>query len=548
MEKKRKEKKKKTPGSTLGIIQFLLIIGFIIASFNFGKVVAAASLYFSPASGSYIVGRNFSVAIDVSSADQAMNAVSGIISFPADKLEVASLSRNESIFNLWVKEPAYANSAGTINFEGVVLNPGFIGQNGKIITVTFLAKAAGTASLSFSSGLVLANDGNGTTIASSLGRANYTLAAAAAPVPPVVTPISAPIAGLPPYPIISSPANPKAIPWYSNNPLFTWPITPDITADRVLIDQSPNSHPTTVYRPPLAEIKTDNLADGIWYLHLQLRNNSGWGDIAHYQFQIDNTPPEQFTLTFVDGQASDNPRPKIILNASDALSGMDFYQIKIDDGEVLTIPTQTGNTSYALPLQDPGEHDIFAQAFDRAGNYATLTDKFAVTSAQPPIFTEPPSFLQDDEILTLKGKTYPDINLIVWLQKDSNNPRSFQIRSDKNGDFAFDFNEKLAAGTYQIWAQTIDKHGTVGQPSAKLTFVVNQPFTLMIVHRVANFPSLIIILLGLIMFSAAAFWYFKRCKNNKIIHENIQPKSLIIEKPQEIKPIRKKIIPKRLKK
>ena len=66
-----------------------------------------------------------------------MNAASGVISFPADKLEVVSLSKTGSVFTLWVQEPSFSNSAGTINFEGIVLNPGFIGAAGKTPTIKF---------------------------------------------------------------------------------------------------------------------------------------------------------------------------------------------------------------------------------------------------------------------------------------------------------------------------------------------------------------------------------------------------------------------------
>src|SRR3989344_8514414 len=89
----------------------------------------AATLYFSSSSGTQAVGTTFSVGVYVSSADQAMNAASGVISFPADKLAVESLSKSGSIFSLWVQEPSFSNSAGAVNFEGIVLNPGFTGAS-----------------------------------------------------------------------------------------------------------------------------------------------------------------------------------------------------------------------------------------------------------------------------------------------------------------------------------------------------------------------------------------------------------------------------------
>ena len=102
----------------------------------------AATLSFSPSSGSYAVGNTFSASILISSADQAMNAALGAISFPPDKLEVVSVSKTGSVFTLWVQEPTFSNSAGAVTFEGIVLNPGFMGANRKAVTINFKVKAA----------------------------------------------------------------------------------------------------------------------------------------------------------------------------------------------------------------------------------------------------------------------------------------------------------------------------------------------------------------------------------------------------------------------
>src|SRR5690554_5165544 len=113
-----------------------LIISFVAVFFIAAKV-QAATLYIGPSSGSYNVGNTFSVSIYVSSADQAMNAVSGVLTYPKDKLEVTAVSKSGSVVNLWVQDPTYSNSEGIVNFEGIVLNPGFSGSGGKIIGVSF---------------------------------------------------------------------------------------------------------------------------------------------------------------------------------------------------------------------------------------------------------------------------------------------------------------------------------------------------------------------------------------------------------------------------
>ncbi len=186
--------------SSLPIVK--LSFGFVFAAlFTFflsAHLVSAASLYFSPQSVTRFAGNSFSVGIYVSSADTAMNAAQGAISFPNDKLEVISLSKNSSIINLWVQEPSFSNRDGAINFEGVVTNPGFQSSSGKILTVTFRAKDTGKASLSFLSGSVLANDGKGTNILNSLGRSIITLteapSAEAPPAPKSEKPVDLPAA------------------------------------------------------------------------------------------------------------------------------------------------------------------------------------------------------------------------------------------------------------------------------------------------------------------------------------------------------------------
>lgn len=63
----------------------------LISTFYFLLYVSfanAATLYFSPSSGSYAVGDTLSANVYVSSADQALNAASGVILFPQDKLEI----------------------------------------------------------------------------------------------------------------------------------------------------------------------------------------------------------------------------------------------------------------------------------------------------------------------------------------------------------------------------------------------------------------------------------------------------------------------------
>jgi four helix bundle protein len=485
------------------ILLFLLVACFLILA---PKGAQAASLYFSPSSGSYNVGSTFTVNVYVSSEDQAMNAASGIISFPLDKLEVISLSKNNSIFSLWVQEPSFSNNLGTINFEGIVLNPGFTGSNGKILAITFKVKSAGVANLNFSSGSVLANDGKGTNILKTLSNATFILN--------ILEQVSAPpvsISGAPEAPQIYSPTHPDSNKWYAlKDAKFRWDLKEDINAARVLIGKNPDASPTVPYTPPISEKEVANLDDGVWYFSVQLKNKNGWGAIGRYKIQIDTESPSPFEIQFVDGKETENPKPRIILDANDKLSGIDYYKIKIDDEDFFIVPaSQTGKDKpYTLPIQKLGKRTILVQAFDRAGNYTTAVSEFVILPLKAPVITEYPKQLLSGEILIVKGETeYPNAQTILWIEPQGETAKSYTIKNDNNGNFVFASEERLKDGIYKIWAEVVDERGAKSESSNKVTISVEKSAFIRIGSWAISFISIIVSLISLIFILIFVIWY-----------------------------------------
>lgn len=493
--------------TTRNIMFAILVFGFL---FLVAPLARAATLYFSPASGSHAVGETFSVGVYVSSSDQAMNAASGMISFPADKLAVTALSKTGSIFNLLVQEPSFSNSAGTVNFEGIVLNPGFSGASGKVLTVTFKAKAAGSAPLTFSSGAVLANDGQGTNILTSLGGAAFSLGESA--------PITAPEAaapkptgvGLPAGPVISSPTHPDPNKWYAfKNAKFTWELPSGVNGVRLLVGQNPNAVPTVTYIPPIRERELTDIEDGTWYLSVRLRNNAGWGEISHFRFQVDTKPPEPFKIQFIEGKETQNPRPTVLFNTTDSLSGIAYYKIKISDGDSFVINSQiVSSNPHTLPPQTPGKKTILVQAFDQAGNYQTAAEEFTILPLKAPVITDYPKRLQSKETLIVKGTTnYPQAQTTVWLEREGEKAQSQIVRNDTAGNFTFVAAEKLKDGTYQVWAEVTDERGAKSTPSEKIAVTVEPPAFLTIGARAVSFLSVAVPLAVLVFILLFMMWY-----------------------------------------
>ncbi len=360
----------------------LYSIAIFFAIFFFTPAtVDAATISLSPSSGSYSIGQTFSVSVYVGSADQAMNATDGVISFPQGLLEVTSVSKSGSILSLWVQEPSFSNTSGRVNFEGIVFNPGYTGKAGKILTVTFKAKAAGSAAVSFSSGSVLANDGSGTNILTGLGRATFTIGGQKPPDDKPTKP-KEPLPPVPEAPVIMSPTHPDPDTWYADNdPRFDWALGNDITNVNVHVDQDPATNPSNGKADgKISTVSYVDTPDGVWYFHLQLQNAGGWSAATHYRYQIDAQPPSSFFITELPRTTSTDPIARFIFTAEDKLSGIDAYEITVDTGEPY-MWKDDGSHVFVAPVLGPGVHILRVKAFDHAGNHLEKFVAFEISPA-----------------------------------------------------------------------------------------------------------------------------------------------------------------------
>jgi len=484
------------------------------------SVANAATLYISPPTGSYNVGQTFSVGVYVSSANQAMNAASGVISFPPDKLEVVSLSKSDSLFNFWVQEPAFYNTLGTINFEGIVFNPGFTGSVGKIITVSFRIKAVGSASLTFSSGSVLANDGKGTNILANMGSGSYVFTDR------VITP---PLVSVPAGPIISSPTHPDSEEWYSNNdPKFVWKLPSDVNAVRLLVGRIPAVQPNVLHIPPISERQLENLDNGIWYFSSQFRNAIGWGPIGRFKFQIDTVPPLPFKIEVKEGKKTTNPQPTLSFKTIDEVSGIDYYEIIIGNQE----PIRTDQSEYKIPAQDLGIHTVIVKAVDKAGNETLAMTEIEILPIETPVITDYPRELLPNNILSIKGTAIPEATIIVFIQKNEEEAKIGETKSDREGKWSFVEIEPVEKGVYQIWVEAVDASGAKSKLSEKVTILVSSPIFIRIGKLAIDYLTTIITLLVLILvIILMILWIWReiRKKRKKIQKETIEAEKVLIQ-------------------
>lgn len=507
---------------------------FFASFFVFTNAPAkAATLYFSPASGKFGIEDTFTVSVFVNTPNEAINNAEATVNFPANFLNAVSASQSNSIFSLWVQPVAISNSAGTITFNGGLPTPGYKGAAGKILSAVFKVKKSGSASLNFSSASVRANDGKGTDILSGAGTAKFTLGEViptepTEPKPEPTVPPARP--NTPTAPEIISPTHPDPTRWYStNDATLAWPLPAGITMTRTLLGQTPTAVPTVTYTSPISSKEIGDIEDGQWYFHTQLRNSAGWGEISHFKLQIDTQPPQSFKVELKEGKETANPQPTLIFEAIDEMSGIDHYEIIIDQGS----PIMTDKAEYKIPPQDLGKHLIIVKAADGAGNETMAMAEIEILAIEAPIITDYPRELLPGSIMSIKGTALPEATVKIYIQKDKEEAVKIrEARSDKEGKWFFIEVEPVEKGVYQVWAETIVASGAKSELSKKIGVLVSPPVFIRIGKLAIDYLTTIMTLLILILVMILGVfwvWLLIREKRRKIRKEISQAEKALHE-------------------
>lgn len=133
----------------------------------------SSTLSISPKEGSFPIDGTFDISVNIDSK-QSINAAEATINFDPDTLEVVNISKDKSIFNLWIQEPTFSNASSSIQFSGGIIPNGYQGS-GELFIITFQPKKTGSTNLTFSNASVLANDGKGTETLKNTVNGSYTI-------------------------------------------------------------------------------------------------------------------------------------------------------------------------------------------------------------------------------------------------------------------------------------------------------------------------------------------------------------------------------------
>ena len=426
--------------------------------FSFPFKTQAASLYILSSNQTVNVGSEFTLTIKVDTSSKNINNAEGIISYPSNLVDVISLSKSSSIFNLWITEPT--NSSGSVAFNGGVKTPGFNGSGGTIFSVKFRAKKVGVAQFSISDDFIRENDGLGTNILTGQSGVSVNIiGTAVAPkeeAPVVENAKTTNSERL----VVFSDTHPDQEKWYAlKDAHFYWDNPEGVLAISTLLDTKSDSYPSTKSTLVVSDKTKTNIKDGINYFHVIYKTKAGWSRATHYMVRVDTTPPKNLMVEY--NKDSDG-KHFLSLKGEDDLSGINFYRVTIPGHESFVVPAIGGCATYDISeMMNFGKNTIKIEAVDFAGNIKEKMADITVDTLEKPVIT---SYTKDPtvgDVIQINGKTsYPSLETYIYTISPNGKISKYFVTPNEKGELSM-FTDKVAQkGNYTAWIKVYSDDGT----------------------------------------------------------------------------------------
>ncbi len=466
--------------SSVNIKRFLIAV-FACLFFISPKLTHAASFQISPSSGSVSSSGTITLTVSLTASSATpINAFSGRLNFPKELVSNTNVSISGSIANFWTVQPS-VSSDGVIRFEGIVLNPGFNGSGGKLFTATFKTEGNGTANFNLTSASILANDGLGTNVlTATLPASVFTIGNAAPVATTPATTSSAPIA-----PEIISLSHPNPNGWNKETVAdIYWELPKDATGASFVLDKNPGTIPAKVSKGLVSSYKSEKLEDGVWYMHVMIRNSIGWGSVAHYRIGVDTVAPEYVNITHVHEEIPMGTS-KFDITGEDATSGIAYYEVSFDAGEPEIFKKSLATDLFESKILPPKRYLVVVNAYDFAGNATPAIMYFTALPVNPPVIVDYSKELNSGEYLTISGTGYENQNVRIRFEKSKTSffykifahTRSAALNEevtkvDKDGNFAFKNDESWNAGIYYVTVRNELSNGAFSEYTTPVQITV----------------------------------------------------------------------------
>jgi hypothetical protein len=261
-----------------------------------------------------------------------------------------------------------------------------------------------------------------------------------------------------------------------------------------------------VYDPPVSNRSFTVDEDGIFYMHAQFKNKSGWGGVTTYKFQIDTEAPESLRATLPDGSVTTNLTPSLLVQAEDSRSGLSKITLSIDNGQPVEYVLDASNL-YRLQKQSPGNHTVIVNAIDNAGNVSSVSLDYTIQAITPPVITEYTRKVDFDNTFKIVGATYPLSRVEVTLTDKDSKTMVKEVSSTEAGVFSLVWGEKLPSGIYEMKARVLDSRGAVSEYTDTRVIEVERMMLVRFGIFVMNWLSVILIIIIAALVTIATLWY-----------------------------------------
>lgn len=528
---------------------FLIIFVFSAFLFSFQDVAAAgASLYIAPASGTHVIGSTFTVSVKVNTGGQVINAAEGSLSFDSDLIEFVSASRSGAVFNLWTTEPSLSGT--NVIFGGGIPGQGYNGTAGHVCSITFRTKKAGNANIRFTSGAVLANDGKGTNVLSSMGSAAYVIAPKVAPPPTTNTDNTntkpSTKTDTPKIekkeeieynkPIIVSETHSDQNKWFNgNNIKFSWKLPENVEGVSVLLDENSVADPGPKSDGLFDSKEYFEVEDGIHYLHLKFRDGNRWGTIAHYRIMIDTMPPKVFEAKVETEQESD--WPVLYFETKDDDSGMEKYEIIVGSLEEHSFTMKADDKFLSLKGLEVGEHTAMVRAIDKAGNERVSTINFRINPIDTPEILNYPHEFRSSDNFYMNGIAVENAKVNVYIQKENQIIASSTVQADSQGNWFYIYDANLDNGRYVAWVEAINDKGIKSDFSKKVSFLVTPPIFTTIGDFVVDYFTVFVSLIFMIVLIVILILFVMSLIRKKLRKETVEVEHVLHSNLEDLKKI-----------
>lgn len=481
----------------------------LISCFSFVAQASVMGVY--PSATTANVGNIVPVKISVSTNGEVINNAESVVSYPTDLLEVTAISKTNSIFSLWVDEPTFSNVSGEVNFNGGLPSPGYQGNLGEVLTILFRTKKPGLANISLKNSAIRANDGLGTNVFKGGYNSSINILSGAKSTPAENEVV--PSVKIPSKPVVNSPTHPDQNSWYQNKEVtFNWKTPSNVDYVKTLFNNKASSEPTVSYDNSVTERTINNVSDGIYYFHIKYVNDFGSSPTQHYKVQIDSIAPEKFNLSVIQVDGNN----QVILDAKDNGSGIDHYQLTIDEQNSFRVNKTDLDlqNNYILPLQSKGKHTLKVVAYDFAQNHTeSATTFFSSDISAPKIKVEDKQINRGDSIVISGTSDYPNTDVNIYLNIDTKDEKIYTVKSDSDGAFKIKTDKINKGDSVSINARVAISKDVLGAMSDTLTVyisdtsVVNTSKSIIYIMSFVV-PALFMIIVAILMVYAGWYRFF----------------------------------------